>query len=184
MATALLDKSRQIKKEADRLLRRTALLEFLQGLGVVTFVGSYSYDLMVDGDIDIHVANPAFTKDDSLAILSAAARTGRFRGYDYYDFTRRRRAGFPKGYYIGFKTRFLGRKWKIDVWFLPQASRLADRTGRLIAKHLTPASRQIILRLKETVKARKMPITSVTIYEAVLLRGVKNITGLKKYAGQ
>ncbi len=176
---SLLAQSRQIKKEADSLLRQTALLEFLEKLGKMNFVGSYRYDLMIDGDVDLHIVNPLFTKEKSVAVLNALIKANKFRGYLYYDFTARRRAGFPKGYYIGLKTKFKGRKWKIDIWLLKKASR-NDDIARLVERYSNPRTKLQILRLKDIVKAKRLPFTSVEIYRAVFLNDVRNLSDLKR----
>ena len=181
IGNSILTVSRQLKREADRFLRRTALLDFLQKQGNVNFVGSYSYDLMVDGDIDIHVANSSMNKARSLLILNALIKANHFRGYVYYDFTVHRHAGFPRGYYIGLKTRFLGRKWKIDMWLLKKADTRSDQIGRLVKTNLNAKNKLAILRLKSLVKAKMLPLTSVDIYRAVFLEKIKSPADLKKY---
>jgi hypothetical protein len=71
---------------------------------------------MIDGDIDLLLINKRVTKKLALKILKGLIEKNFFRGYLFYDFTKRRSSGLPLGYYIGLKTHFKKRKWKIDLW--------------------------------------------------------------------
>ena len=55
--------SKQVKKEADLLLKKTRLIEQLSKYGNVHKRGSYELDLMVDGDIDIYVIDNQFSNE-------------------------------------------------------------------------------------------------------------------------
>jgi uncharacterized membrane protein len=110
-------------------------------------------------------------------ILNKLILKDQFRGYLFYDFTKRRRQGFPKGYYIGLKTKFNDNGWKIDLWFLNKVRQAA----------FLPTLRQIgdnkatILKLKYQVLEKNLKIPSIDIYKAVIQRGIKDINKIKKY---
>jgi hypothetical protein len=150
----------------------------------VAIRGSYDLNLMVDGDIDLDVVNPKMTKKLSLDALNKLIKKNYFRGYLYYDFTTHFHPGFPPHYYVGLKTRFRGRKWKVDVWFLPAPTLRNERLVPYIKKNLTPQNRQTILNLKYQVKTKNLKISSYLIYMAVLQSKVKSLKELQKFANK
>lgn len=172
--------SRKLQTEADALMEKSGILKLLSKYGQVSIHGSYCLDLMVDGDIDIDVVNPKMTKKMSLEALNKLIKKDYFRGYLYYDFTTHFHPGFPPHYYVGLKTRFRGRKWKIDIWFIPAVTLRDERLIRYLKKNLTPRNRRIILDLKYQSKTKKLEISSYQIYLAVMKKGVKNLKELRK----
>ena len=110
--------SEQYKKEADQILIRTNLIKFLSHYGKVFIRGSYELYFMIKGDIDIYVVNNGLNKDLAINILNKLIKLNQFRGFLFYDFVSRRKNGFPKGYYIGLKTKIQNERWKIDIWFM------------------------------------------------------------------
>jgi hypothetical protein len=178
MRETLVKFSHQLKTEADGLLKKTDLIEFLAKFGHVNIGGSYALDLMVDGDIDINLVNPRATKKLSLEILQQLIIRDDFRGYVYYDFTVRHHVGFPCGYYLGLKTHYRGRKWKIDLWLLSHPYPPAERLMRLVRTKLRPQDRPVILRLKQQAKQRNIHHVSSAIYQAVLQQGITKFKDL------
>lgn len=163
-----------IKKEADLLLRRSDLLEVLSKYGEIYIRGSYELDLMVDSDIDIYVVNNKLDKKLAIKALNELVEKNDFRGYMFYDFVKRRRKGFPKGYYLGAKTRFKNKKWKIDIWFMNEMDRGSDRMMNYIKNNLNDKSKKTILKIKKQAKDKRLDVSSHLIYLAVIKRGVKS----------
>ena len=118
MKIDLMQLSNSLHLEANSLLKKTKLISKLSKYGKVTLSGSYDLGLMMDGDIDIFIINKNINKLKSVTILKDLILQNDFNGYLYYDWTKRSHEGFPKGYYIGLKTDYKGRKWKIDIWLL------------------------------------------------------------------
>lgn len=167
--------------EADSLLTRFGVVDFLEKYGEVKIRGSYELDLMVDGDIDIYVIDKKFSKDRAIGCLNELIRQNKFRGYIFYDFVKRRKKGFPKGYYLGAKTKIDGYRWNIDIWFMKTMDTVSDRFMKKVSSKLNSQNRETILKLKKIIKERKIELPSFVIYQAVLDGGVSNLKQLKDF---
>jgi len=174
--------SQQVKKEADLLLKQANLIDFLKNYGDVYIRGSYELNLMVAGDIDIYVVSKKFSKGLSISVLNKLIVKNQFRGYVFYDFVTRRKSGFPKGYYLGLRTRFKGRKWKIDIWFMKSMDNVSNRFMKKVVVGLNDAKREKILELKKIIKDKKIELPSFVIYNAVIDQGVMNMKQLNDFA--
>ncbi|NTU98547.1 hypothetical protein HGA64_00880 [Candidatus Falkowbacteria bacterium] len=174
--------SKQVKKEADLLLKKTKLIELLNKYGYVHKRGSYELDLMVDGDIDVYVIDKQFSKERAMQCLNELILQNAFRGYLFYDFVKRRKRGFPKGYYLGLKTLFNGKKWNIDIWFMKSMDGVSNRFMKKVVAGLNDVRREKILELKKIVKDRKIDLPSFVIYNAVIDGGVVDIKQLSAFA--
>lgn len=62
----ILKLSQQVKKDADSLILKSKLIEILKKHGKVEFTGSYAADLMIEGDIDIHIFVDKLDKKNKL----------------------------------------------------------------------------------------------------------------------
>lgn len=184
MNNKLQNLSKKLKKTADLLLGRTGLIELLEKYGSVYKMGSYQLDLMVDGDIDIYVIDNQFSKERTIKCLNDLISKNSFRGYLFYDFVHRRKKGFPKGYYIGLKTRHGSKKWKIDIWFMKTMDGISSRFMKKVISELNDERRNKILELKKTVKDEKIDLPSFVIYNAVIEGAVDNMKKLIKFASK
>ena len=169
----LMENSVKVKKEADLLLKKSDLLRVLSKYGTVYIRGSYELNLMVDGDIDIYVVNNKLNKKLAIKALNELIERNDYRGYLFYDFVKRRRAGFPKGYYLGAKTRFKNKKWKIDIWFMSAMDKKSDKLMNFVKINTDIKSKKIILSIKKSCKDRQLDISSYLVYLAVIENGVK-----------
>jgi hypothetical protein len=181
MPNKLKNLSQQTKKDADLLLKRTELLAFLKNYGEVYIRGSYELDLMMAGDIDIYVINKKINKNLAIKALNELILQNQFRGYLFYDFVKRRKKGFLQGYYIGLKTKFKGKKWKVDVWLMKSMDNISDRFMKKILPQLNTEKRNTILKLKLMVKEKQLPIASHLIYRAVLEKNAENVKQLNDF---
>lgn len=182
MKNELQNLSKKLKKTADLLLKKTGLIELLEKYGDVYKMGSYQLDLMVDGDIDIYVIDEQFCKERAIKCLHDLISKNTFRGYLFYDFVSRRKKGFPKGYYIGLKTRHGGNKWKVDIWFMKTMDGPSSRFMKKILSELNDDKRNKILELKKIVKDEKIDLPSFVIYNAVIEGSVDNMKKLIVFA--
>ena len=67
----LIEQAEKLRKMGEELLSSSGILEVLKKYGKIEFVGSYSVELMMHGDIDIHILrDKAFTKNETLEIFS------------------------------------------------------------------------------------------------------------------
>jgi hypothetical protein len=172
--------SKKIKKEADLLLNKSGLVNFLSKYGEVHIRGSYELDLMLDGDIDIYVINKRNNKNTILKIFNRLIVEAKFDGYIFYDFYKKTRKYFPKGYYVGLKTRYNKRKWKIDIWFMKKMDKRSDDLINYVKARLNNKNRGQILKLKSYCKNKNLNISSHLVYLAVIRHGITTIKDLKK----
>lgn len=160
--------SNSLHVDADVLLKKTELVEKLSKYGEVSISGSYDLDLMMDGDIDLLIINKNIDKQKSVDILQALILQDDFNGYLYYDWTKRKHVGFPKGYYIGLKTDFRERKWKVDVWLVKEIYKPTEKLMSFIKSNLNEKNKKIILDLKYKAKTNNSNLRSSDIYKKVL----------------
>lgn len=174
MDSTLKTESETYKKNADALIAESGILDILKKYGEPVFVGSYAADLMMSGDIDIHVLREkSFNREDTLVVLTDFFRSTTFNSYYLGDWNGGDiHPDFPEGYYIGLKKRFVGEKWKIDIWLVSKSEQdKFDRENFDIAKTtITPAQREEILRLKRDRKENNIKISGQEIYKKVLGR--------------
>jgi len=173
-------KSKQLRESADALLRSTNILNLLSKYGEVIIKGSYAADLMIEGDIDIHViGKDDFDKNKTLEIFNDIYRNSNFRSYfihgDWDDV--RKGNEFPNGNYIGLKIWKAEEKWKFDIWLMSKEEYEKRRhTGISVADlHLTDEQRKSILLLKFYNREKKIGRTSQEIYKMVLEDNISTI---------
>jgi hypothetical protein len=168
MKINLLKLSNSLHNDADVLLKKTGLLKKLSKYGEVSISGSYDLDLMMDGDIDLFIINKNINKQKSVDIFNNLIMQDDFNGYLYYDRTKRKHDGFPKGYYIGLKTDFRERKWKVDIWLVKDIYKPAEKLINFIKSNLNEKNKKIILDLKYKAKTKNLNLRSSDIYKKIL----------------
>jgi len=168
MKINLLKLSNSLHAEADVLLKKTELVKKLSKYGEVLISGSYDLDLMMDGDIDLFIINKKINKQKSVDILQDLISQNDFNGYLYFDWTKRKHEGFPKGYYIGLKTNFKERKWKVDIWLVKERYQPTEKLMNFIKSNLNDKNKKIILDLKYKTKTKNLNLRSSDIYKKVL----------------
>jgi hypothetical protein len=171
--------TKKIKKEADLLLKKSKLIECLSKFGDVSIRGSYELDLMLDGDIDIYVVSKKINKNYVLKILNKLIMDEKFNGYFFYDFYKKTRKCFPKGYYIGLKTVQNKRRWKVDIWFMEKMDKSSDSLIKSVKEKLDEKNRKQILKLKYYCKNNNINIPSHQIYLAVMEHSINTVNDLK-----
>lgn len=160
--------SKSLHLDADFLLKKSDLINKLSKYGKVSITGSHNLDLMVDGDIDIFIINKDIDKQKSIVILNDLITDGYFNGYLYFDWTKRKREGFPKGYYIGLKTKFKDIKWKVDIWLIADIYKPAEKLMNFVRTNLNEKNKKKILELKYRAKNKNLNLRSSDIYFQVL----------------
>lgn len=183
----LFEQSDNYKKIADELIIESNLLSILKKYGEPIFVGAYSGNVMMSGDIDIHVIrSQRFTKKEVLDIYNDIFLKTQFNSYYIGDWNdTNQHIEFPEGYYIGLKSFHSGEKWKIDIWFVSEAEqkrRDSDKTLLNIAKViLTPEQRASILEFKRYRNEHKIKIAGQKIYELVLIKKISQLEEFVKH---
>jgi hypothetical protein len=185
MAISLINQSKSFKKEADLLLRKSKILRLLEPSGQVRLTGSYKLGLMLNGDIDIHIINPKITKNSVIRVLNKLIKQGFFNGYLFFDWIKFRKAEFPKGYYIGLKTKFNQKKWKIDIWFIQKDDNKEIKLMGLVEKkNLGRKNKLTILKFKGIRNRKNLEIPSSKIYQAVIEKGITRQQEFLKFVKQ
>ncbi len=178
----LLRISENYKKEADRILLESNLVEDLSRLGEVIFTGAYTGNVMMHGDIDLVVVRDIpFTKDEVFNVMRELYSKDYFRSYfisgDWDDL--RKGAEFPIGHYLGLKLMVGGEKWKFDIWFVGRKD-YEDRQKDFQIKDtiLTSEQKETILSFKKYRNDNKLPISGFYIYDAVINKNCKKVEDL------
>lgn len=169
----LIQKSEDLKKNAELVIGRTKINELLGKLGKVTFVGSYALDLLYRPDIDIFVQNKDCSRDKAVEITKVFLDSGFFQTVGFADWSEQQPPNGVTGFYwelIYYGDRY---QWKFDIWYTAiEDIKTIDVTRRIIEKlQNNPNARQQILQLKDKyfdgVKYRDN-MNGTKIYEQVL----------------
>jgi len=168
--------NKELKEEADQLMRECRLPELLAAYPRWFVGGSYSYDLMCWRDLDVYVLDPRHDLKRSFAIAYELTRRLAAQKSRFTNNT----GSKPNGLYWGIKLGAERRgAWKLDVWFLDSDSyeEHANYSADMIGK-LTAERRSAILVIKEAYWRRpeyRDTVTGDLIYRAVLDHGVRNV---------
>jgi hypothetical protein len=162
----------QFHSLADDLLIESQLLSVLDMFGTTEISGSYSYNLMMVGDIDIRVETPTPHEAAQNAMI-ALMQQDYWRSCQYFDWQQFRRVGFPEGYYVGLSAIIKEVKFKIDIWFVTSAAAAGNRDLEETLRTLSPEKRELILASKKLAQDSGHKIESYAIYQAVLREGIE-----------
>lgn len=176
----LLQKSQNLKLEAQDFLKHHNIDALLRKYFYVHYTGSFAYDLMCWRDIDIVLElkeSKQSVKDAFAKVFIKLITKDGITEIDYKDGSNFEiRKGLPKGHYLGFDIYdySVGDKWKIDTWVLDkqyfQKSKKLDHDMRI---KLNPQNREKIIKLKFRYmnnSSRVPPLASYYIYNAVLFK--------------
>jgi len=166
--TDLTKESKNWRQQADKLLKQSNLLPLLQTEGEVIITGSYAYDLMLGGDIDLYLITPKDPKTVAQKLLTKLVKEGFWNGYMLYDWVNWRQEYFPSGFYLGTQTDFVKNRWKVDIWVLNEFPAEQKTYKDWLEKSLNNTNRKTILELKEARKKNRWPVDGKTIYDAVI----------------
>lgn len=174
--------SQNYKKEADRILLESNLVEDLSRFGGVIFTGAYAGNVMMHGDIDLVVVRDIpYTKDEIFNVMRELYIKDYFRSYfisgDWDD--PRKGAEFPIGHYLGLKLKIGDERWKFDIWFVGRND-YEDRQKDFQIKNaiVTPEQKKTILYFKKYRNDNKLSISGFHIYDAVLNKNCKTVEDL------
>lgn len=169
----LIQKSEDLKQDADQVIGKTKITEMLSGLGKVTFVGSYAFNLLYRPDIDIFVRSKDCSKEKAIGLTKEFLDSGFYQTVGFADWSDRRPPNGVTGYYwelIHFSDKY---QWKFDIWYTAiEDVKTIGITNRILEKlRERPEARQQILKLKaqyfDGVKYHD-GMNGIKIYEQVL----------------
>lgn len=184
--TDLLEEQNKLQKQAFEVIEKLDLNNILDKYGQFSLVGSIEYGLMTWRDIDANLAMRADPTDNEYwDIVKTIFSLPKVKLLTLADNRQRLEADRPKSMYLGIKYEDDENNiWKIDIRLLSKGSITTDRVTELIKENITEESRITILQIKSQVcdnpKYHKA-FSSVDIYEAVLLSGVKDLSGFREY---
>ena len=177
---SLVAESERWRAMADALLAESQLLPFLREWGEVYFTGSYRYGLLLSADIDLYLLHPQAGQEQAVSILNALIEQGYWNVYFYGDWVNFRASDMPLGHYIGLKRNFGGVRWKVDIWNTPQVKSTYLEYNEWLERTLTPATRELILAIKQANIRYKWDLPGVTIYDAVLTNQVASLEAFRQ----
>jgi len=184
--TDLIKEQNKLQKQAFEVIKKLDLNNILGKYGQFSLVGSIEYSLMTWRDIDANLTMQAYPKDTEYwEIVKAIFLLPKVKLLRLADNRQQVEADRPKSMYLGIKYEDDENNiWKIDIRLLAKESITTDRIAQLIQENITEETRIIILQIKSQVcdnpKYHKS-FSSVDIYEAVLLSGVKDMDGFREY---
>lgn len=188
--TNVIETQDALRKEADVILSKLNLLEFLSKFGNAKVVGSYALGLMTWKDIDIDLAVDELKEEDyfqTVQYLFSNPEIKRLVLSDNRNLSENlKMQGIPESMYLGvFAKAEDGDEWKMDVRFVKDSLVRAEKYIEEIKSQLDNEKREIILEIKSAVcehpKYINKEIFGVDIYNTVLNGSVKNIDDFKKY---
>ncbi len=177
----LLEESKKVKEQADRLLSQSRILEILKPYGELKIGGSYALDCMLRPDIDIFVIVKEHDYGKVMEIQRSIMETRFFREFDFVNWVDFEDPEImdAKEYYFQPWTPFEGVLWKLDVsMFTPEYDRsveLTDRFTTLLEAEPDDTKRIAILEIKAAMRDGKKYRSGVDgklIYQAVLDNGI------------
>lgn len=169
MSNTLESQASHLKKDGALLMNKSRLLELLGCFGKVHTTGSYTYDLMLDPDIDIYLELQDPSRESAKAILNALIDQGFWNGYKFFDWKKFRRPQFPKGYYLGLKNDWKDKRWKIDIWLFKRIpKKFLALEKQLLA--IDKKTRLEILKQKDQRTKKHLKKSSYEIYKEILGR--------------
>ena len=169
----LLNISYNWKEKANKLLQEKDLVNDLSSFGAVHFTGSYSYNLMTRGDIDMVVSREQnYSASEVVEILKELYLKRKFKSYFILgDWDNPKKGNeFPNGHYIGLKDKVGTDRWKFDIWFLSNEE-YARRNNNLELLSIDGIQKELILECKQYRDESNLEVSSQQIYDLVV-RGI------------
>lgn len=165
----VLEKSKQIKTIASKLLDEKNILKILSQVGNPLIIGSYELDLMVDPDIDI-VVQTDFPRQKAKEALDIFIKKETVQKYEFGDFVKFPRIGRPQWYIINLRTEYEHTKWEIEIRFLESVAMYQEQLDIYKSK-INEENRLQILNTKHErniLGHTKYTRSSVEIYNEIL----------------
>lgn len=162
-----------VRCEADKLLKHTDLINILSTFGDVNLSGSYSFNLMVDRDIDLNVVIPSYSLELRTKIIKTLVEQPWAYSVNMTDriaFKPKSNLQAPLGLFVGLTIPFPDNRWNVDVWFT-----LTEPDKSFDQKILNASQEQkdeILLKKFKAVKngTKEKGVTSFEIYNSILNR--------------
>lgn len=182
MVDDLLERARQLHREAGDLMQFLKIKDVLQPFGDIIPTGSYYLNLMVYPDLDLYVPKTSIPE-----IFEAAGKMANKDKVIRVSFENELHPGLEGGLYLNFRVAMgdWGRPWKLDIWWLEPAM-ITQKMEIMVhfRKILTPELRLSILKYKNSIMTqdRRTPMYSgYYIYKAFLDEGLSDPEDVTQY---
>ncbi len=185
----LLEKSKELKAQADKILEESGIVEILKDYGEVKLGGSYALDVMLRPDIDLFVITKTHNWGKVLDIHAKIMRLKYFRDFNFANWVDfEDQAVTPmKGYYFQPWVPINDQLWKMDIWLITseydRTIELTEYYKKLLDQETDDRKRVAILEIKEVMRKDEKYVKGVDgklIYSAVLEKGIKDVEEFKK----
>jgi len=158
-------------------------------LGETNYTGSYRYNLMACGDIDVSLVmnESKFSLNKFFEMGYEIAKLDGTTDMRFQNFFKISVEGLPKGFYWGikYKSSCSGKMWKIDLWAVDgNVVQQNEIYANKILEILDDEKKRIIINTKYSLlnKEGKTPDGSgYYIYEAVLFEDIREQTKILNY---
>ena len=184
----LLQRQATLQNEAQAVVQNLDLVLLLSKAGVVRVHGSSVLGLMTWRDIDISVSSPRLSIERAYEVMMPLLTHPRVKQVRYLnesnsfnstDLPRDERYFFMVLYDSGAES-----EWKIDISFWLEEGVRLEPIHDMIEQKLTLETRLAILRIKDVwwkQTSYRQEVSSVDIYDAVLLHGVQTLDEFDQY---
>jgi hypothetical protein len=182
----LLKRSDEVKKEADKILSESKLLEILSQYGDVRVTGSYPLNTMLRPDLDVYAVTEKNDSEKMFQVMEKIIRGNYFEEVVLVNHEDFHKGDGWKGFYIQPKVTLGDRRWKLDVWLMEERDfrPYTQEFLELIKDEPDSQKRLAILELKEKMSEGSKYVEGVDgklIYEAVLKHGVRTEEEFRRF---
>jgi len=192
----LIQESKRIKTQADKILKESGIIEILSEYGEVKIAGSYALDVMLRPDLDFYVIAEKHDWQKVLNIQAKLMETKYFRDLyfiNWLDFENKKTGNTEewipslKGYYFAAVVPIEDQRWKMDIWLTtPEYDKSAEKTDHFkeLINKADESKRLAILEIKNAMREGRKYVEGVDgslIYKAVLENEITNPEDFKKF---
>ncbi len=187
-AELLLGRQAMLQNEAQTVVKELDLVRLLTKAGVARVHGSSVLGLMTWRDIDISVSSPRLGIERVYEVMIPLLTHPRVRQVRYLNesstFNATGLLGDERYFFMVFYDSGAESDWKIDISFWLAEGVRSEPIHNMVEQKLTPETRLIILRIKNVwwkQSSYRQEVSSVDIYAAVLLHGVRTLDEFDQY---
>lgn len=147
---SLIQKSQYLQQSANVVVQNTKIVELLQSIGKIEFVGSYALQLLFRPDIDLFVLSETCSLSSAVDMTKQLLDSGVFQTVGFANCHDYKCANGLDGYYWELIYELEGVRWKFDVWYTAEKDIKTIRNTKNIMTKLqaNPTAREKILELK------------------------------------
>lgn len=169
----LITLSDKLQKDADRVIEKSKVVQILEKIGRVEFVGSYALNLLYRPDIDLFVVSSDCSRSTAVSTTKEFLDSNLFQTVGFANCTDYTCANGLPGYYWELIFEFSSRRWKFDVWYTAETDIRTIKKTQIIKAKLEKNSeaRSKILQLKDGYfdgEKYRDGMNGFKIYESVL----------------